>query len=183
MKILFTGRKTRPNRALKTFIEEKLAKLDRVLDVALDAHVTLTLEKHRCLAEVLVKARTATLTARAEARSFQEAVILCIDRLHARAKKHHDRLRERGKRGASRAARWQGVPALGEVPRGGDRRLSARAVRMSRISAKPMSVEEALHQVRGSLDPFVVFLNAESQQIAVLYRRPDGRFHLFEAEA
>jgi putative sigma-54 modulation protein len=183
MKILFTGRKARPNRALRDFAEEKLAKLERVLDVVIDAHVILSLEKHRCIAEVIVKARTATLTARAEAKSFQEAVISCVDRLLAQAKKHHDRMRERHKRGRVRAPRRRVAPSFDEELRGGDGGEPSTVVRMGRISARPMSVDEALLHARRSRDPFVVFLNAESNQIAVLYKRRDGRFGLFEAEA
>jgi putative sigma-54 modulation protein len=181
MKILFTGRKTRPNRALREFAEEKLAKLERLLDVVIDAHVILSLEKHRCLAEIIVKARTTTLTARAEAKSFQEAIISCVERLLAQAKKHHDRMREHHKR--ARAPRRRAAPSFDEELRGGDGGEPSTVVRMGRISAKPMSVDEALLHARGSRDPFVVFLNAESHQIAVLYKRRDGRFGLFEAEA
>ncbi len=183
MKILFTGRKTRPNRALKTFAEDKLAKLERVLDVVLEAHVILTLEKHTCHAEIIVKARTATLTARGQGEAFQDAVLVCVDRLMAQAKKHRDRLRQRRKRGAARDRLGRLAAPSRETPPSGDGGERPRVVRMGRIPAKPMSLDEALLQVRGSRDPFVVFLNAESQQIAVLYKRTDGRFGLVETEA
>ncbi len=54
---------------------------------------------------------------------------------------------------------------------------------MGLVPAKPMSVTEALDQARDSRDPFVIFVNEESQQIAVIYKRSDGRFGLVETEA
>ena len=183
MKVLFTGRKTRIGRALKAFTEEKLTKLERVLDAILDAHVILSLEKHRCLAEIIFKARTVTLTARAEGDTFQDAVMLCVDRLMAQAKKHHDRMRDRRKGGRERTAPRRLAPGRGNRRGSGDGDARAGVVRMGRVPAKPMSVTEALLQARSSRDPFVVFLNEESQQIAVIYKRSDGRFGLVEPEA
>ena len=54
---------------------------------------------------------------------------------------------------------------------------------MGRVPAKPMSVEEALLQVRASRESVLIFRNADSQQVAVLFRRADGRFGLIEEEA
>ena len=181
MKVLFTGRKTRLGRALKAFTEEKLTKLERVLDTILDTHVILTLQKRSCLAEIIVKARTVKLTARADAETFQDAVIVCVDRLMAQAKKHHDRIRGRRKRGRTASRRIASTRV--------NRRSSGKSgepagvVHMGLVPAKPMSVTEALVQARGSRDPFVVFVNEESQQIAVIYKRSDGRFGLVETEA
>ena len=183
MKVLFTGRKTRLGRALKAFTEEKLSKLERVTDTILDTHVILTLEKHSCLAEIIVKVRTAKLTARAEGETFQDAVNICVDRLMAQAKKHHDRIRERRKRGRERTAprRTTSTRRNRRVsPESGDQ---GGVVHMGRVPAKPMSVTEALVQARDSRDPFVVYLNEESQQISVIYKRSDGRFGLVETEA
>ncbi len=183
MKVLFTGRKTRLGRALKVFTEEKLTKLERVLATILDTHVILTLEKHNCLAEIIVKARTVKLTARAEGETFQDAVMVCVDRLMAQAKKHHDRIRERRKRGRERTPARRTASARGKRRASGEGGERADVVHMGRIPAKPMSVTEALVQARDSRDPFVVSLNEESQQITVIYKRSDGRFGLVETEA
>ncbi|MCZ6696030.1 MAG: ribosome-associated translation inhibitor RaiA [Acidobacteria bacterium] len=182
MKVLFTGRKTRIGVALKVFTEEKLAKIERVLDAMLDTHVILTLEKHSCLAEIIFKARTVTLTARGEGHTFQDAVMVCVDRLMAQAKKHHDRKRKRRERGRERGAPRRLAPGRGKRRASGDGDARASVVRMGRVPAKPMSVTEALLQARDLPDPFVVFLNEESQRIAVIYKRSDGRFGLVEPE-
>jgi putative sigma-54 modulation protein len=47
---------------------------------------------------------------------------------------------------------------------------------------KPMNVDEAALQLDLSNDPFLVFLNADSQQVNVLYTKNDGSFGLIEQE-
>jgi len=56
-------------------------------------------------------------------------------------------------------------------------------IRVSARPVKPMSIEEALLQVRGTEKEFLVFRNASSRQISVLYRRKDGNYGLIEPEA
>lgn len=185
MTILYTGRKADLTPVLKELTEKKLGKLGRFLGEIQDAHVILTLEKHRHLTEIVVKGRLATLTARSEAADFRDSVVLCIDRLLVQARKHRERRakerRREGRRSSPRrGGETLGAPALAGAA--GSDNDHPRVVRMGRIPAKPMSVEEALLQVRGSRDPFLIFRNAESQQLAVIFRRSDGRFGLVEEE-
>jgi ribosome hibernation promoting factor len=185
MTILFTGRKADLTPALKQFAESKLGKLERVLDDIQEAHVILELDKHRHRCETVVKSRTTTLTARADGGDFRVSVAQCVDRLVAQAKKHHGRLTGRSRReGARSSPRRARVAELALALSPGEPAPEEhRVVRMGSVPVKPMSVDEALLQVRGSRDLFLVFRNTESQQVTVLFRRPDGRFGLVEAEA
>lgn len=182
MTILFTGRQADLSDGLKTFTEKKLAKLERFLDSLQDAHVILKAEKHRRLAEIIIKTRVATLTARGEAADFRDAIGISADRLLAQAKRHHERLAKERKRAGMRASP-RGVETAapgGASPAAGDHPA---VVRMGSIPAKPMSLEEAILQAGRSPDPVLVFRNVESQTVAVLFRRADGRFGLVEEEA
>ena len=60
-------------------------------------------------------------------------------------------------------------------------RLSA-VLRRKRVAIKPMSVEEASLQMELLNHDFFVFLNAESGQVNVVYRRRDGNYGLIEPE-
>ena len=184
MKILFTGRKAYLDRSLKSFAEEKLGKLERVVNGIVDAHVILKVEKHRRLAEIVVKTRSNTLTARSEATEFREAIIRCVDRLVTQGRKHHGRSRQRRRQHANTdTPRAAAALAIQNSPMSESDDGKPRVVRMGRIPAKPMSIDEALLQVRDSRDPFLVFTHVESQQVAVLFLRPDGRYGLVEAES
>ena len=58
-----------------------------------------------------------------------------------------------------------------------------RIIRARRYDVKPMSVDEAAMEVGASRDAFVVFRNDATEQINVLFRRPDGNLGLIEPEA
>jgi putative sigma-54 modulation protein len=45
-----------------------------------------------------------------------------------------------------------------------------------------MSLEEAAHDLETAEMDFLVFRNAESDRMSVMYRRPDGRLGLIEGE-
>jgi putative sigma-54 modulation protein len=55
-------------------------------------------------------------------------------------------------------------------------------VRSEEVFAEPMSLEEAVEQLRRSRDDVLVFRDASTQGLAVLHRRKDGKFGLIEPE-
>ena len=57
-----------------------------------------------------------------------------------------------------------------------------RVVRASRTAVKPMSVEDAALQVDAGTETFVVFRNAETDAVSILYRRKDGNLGLIEPD-
>jgi putative sigma-54 modulation protein len=180
MTILYTGRKANLTPALKAAAEGKLEKLEKVLGDILDARVILKREKHRQVAEIKVKARARTLTAKGEATEFTEAIGVAADRLLAQARRHNDRRNARRKGSAP----WK-VAGRGRAPEP-ERPEPAAIPEMVRIGSHrvlPMSVREALLRARDESHEVLVFRDLASQQVAVLYRRQDGQYGLVETEA
>ena len=66
MKIDITGRQINVTPALREFTEEKLTKLERVLDGPVEAHVVLGISKHRHTAELQILARNTVLSGAVE---------------------------------------------------------------------------------------------------------------------
>ena len=180
MRILFTGRKAHLTPEIRSFAESKLARLERVLDDVLDAHVILKREKHRHVAEIVVKARTTTLTAEAVGTEFLDSIGPCVDRLIAQARKHTGRLKTRRQgRGAWQGRRRRVAEPGPEAPADED---APGLVRMGRVAIRAMSLREALLRAQEN-GPIVVFRDAASKEVGVIFQRPDGRFGLLEMEA
>ena len=57
-----------------------------------------------------------------------------------------------------------------------------RIVKNTRYAVKPMSIEDAALRVDGDADALVVFRNAETDAVSILYRRKDGNLGLIEPE-
>ena len=189
MPILFTGRKADLTPALREFAAEKLGKLARFAGDDPDAHVILTREKHRHVAEVVAHSRIGTLTARADAGDIEDALRACLSRVLAQAKKHRALRAREPKRRAMKASprargarRGAGVMMEGDgAPPGDDD--GTIVVPMGRVPVKPMSIEEAVLEMQASPESFLVFRDADTRRVAVLVRRADGRFGLIEPEA
>jgi putative sigma-54 modulation protein len=181
MRILFTGRKAHLTPALKALAESRLQKLEKFLGAILDSHVILSREKHRRVAEIVVKARARTLTAKGEAVEFEDALAVCTERLLTQARRVSSRRTDRRKgRGP-----WEG-PRRGVVPEvpasdGGSDGVPE-VILMGRIAVRPMSVREAILRAQDAEPPVLVFRDLASQQVSVLFRRPDGQFGLVETE-
>ena len=86
-----------------------------------------------------------------------------------------DRIRERKPRVSPRRA-------VARSPRGGES-APAPALVSRRVSPKPMSVEEAVMQLGLRPDQFLVFTNATTEAVNVLYRRKNGGLGLIEPVA
>ena len=55
-----------------------------------------------------------------------------------------------------------------------------RIIRSRRYSIKPMTAEEAVLIVEESADQFLVFRDADTDRIGVIYKRKDGNYGLIE---
>jgi putative sigma-54 modulation protein len=179
MTIVYTGRKAGLTPALKAAAEAKLEKLEKVLGDILDAHVILTREKRRQVAEIIVKAKNRTLTARGEAPDSAEAIGVAGERLLAQARRHSDRRADRRRgRGPWKAPRRKSaaepVEAVAVLPE---------VVRLGSFQVRAMSVKEALLRARDEGPEVLVFRDLASEQVAFLFRRPDGQYGLVETES
>jgi putative sigma-54 modulation protein len=181
VQIEYTGRHTEVTAGLRKLAERKLAKLEKVQRGITRVHVILTSDKHRQIAEVTVHSPHLDLTALEESDDLSLSLSTVIEKLTRQAQKHLGKVRQRKRRGARAVGEplWSGVvaPAEGNGGRG------ARVVQSRRFVAKPMTVDEAALAVDSAADGLVVFRDADTSKLSVLYRRKDGNLGLIEPEA
>lgn len=197
MKLEMTGRHVNVTPALRTFTREKIAKIGKWVGERTEIHIILTVEKHRHIAEIVVRGKNLKLSAREVTADMYSSIGECVEKLERQAKKHKEKLETRRRRSAASGPVPSAEATYGaavRAPRGraGSGRRSQldgldgdgapRIVRTETFSKKPMSVEEAALQVRQSDLEFVVFRNERSQEVNVLYRRRDGSLGLIEPE-
>jgi putative sigma-54 modulation protein len=103
-----------------------------------------------------------------------------IDKLTRQAQHQLGKWRGRKRRAAGRTpALWSGVLAANDARESG----RPRVIRTRRFVAKPMTVDEAILEVGTSEEGLVVYRDAETERVSVLYRRKDGHLGLIEPEA
>jgi putative sigma-54 modulation protein len=157
-------------------IDQKIAKIDRLFPKLIEARVTLATERHRRLAEVTLQAKRATFHAEGDASDFHAAIDEALATLVAQIRRKKERVSAKKPRPGR--ARQVSQPAAGGPGEVGDE--PAPSVMVRRTSVKPMSLEEAVDQLRLRADGLLVFRNARTRAVNVLRRRPDGGVELVE---
>jgi putative sigma-54 modulation protein len=143
--------------------------------------VILTQEKHRHKAEVLLKADALSITGQEETTDSFSSIDAVVDNLERQLKKQKRKKNPQKHKSSHEdmAWRYQMQQSSAEGPEEG----SEPEVIVSRnVFAKPMSLEEAVMQMRVSENEFIVFTDSSNEKISVLYRRKDGNFGLIEPE-
>ena len=179
MRLDITGRHVDITPDIRELIDKRLVRLGRLLnDSAISAQVILTKEKYRHRTEIVVHARgDRTLRGRGEGTGWPAALRQSSEKIEQQAQKVKGKWAERKRKGAG--ARTIEVPANGDAVNAGP---TARIVRARRYPVKPMSVEDAALQVNADRESFVVFRNADTDAISILYRRKDGNLGLIEPD-
>jgi ribosome hibernation promoting factor len=193
MRLELTGRHIRITPVIRRLTDQRLAPMLRLLnDSAVSAPVVLTKVKTRVHAEVTLHARGEHfLHGEATDRDVDTALSAAADKVDRQVRSLKSRW-SKGKRQGLSVARVASAVAPPEpgrrAPAAGARAIAAdrralRIVRARRYEVKPMSVDEAALEVVDGADTFLVFRNAATDTINVLFRRSDGNLGLIEPEA
>jgi putative sigma-54 modulation protein len=176
MNVTVTFRHVRPTEALRKYAEEKVGRVSRYLHRPMEAHVILSVLKKNHRAEISLLANGTSLFSDEETGDLYSAIDLALDKIERQVKKLN------AKRKSHQGEGHAGVRLSVLSAEPGDERGVREVVRTRRIPAKPMSVEEAMMQLDLTDDEFLVFRNARSESLSVLYRRKDGNYGLIESD-
>ncbi len=190
MSVECTGRNIEVTSSLKELARRQTQQLERRLGGPATVRVVLSHEKHRFGAEVIASHRRRHWKAQEEtAGDPRAAVTLAFEKIDAQAKKDLGRrrdLKHRGTPGGSIRGTRIAAAEPAEAGREAETASPAtvRIVRsgQQRLPVKPMSAEEAGLRLENSRQEFLVFRDATSEKISVLYKRRDGDFGLIVPE-
>lgn len=159
---------------LKAYLQEKLDRLDKLLDNPAEANVALSVEKHRHIAEVNISADRLTVIGKEETSDLYSAIDMVSDKLEKQIKKGKQKTRRH--RSASRS-KPMGMPPGENAFTEED---PAKEILIRNIEYKPMDIDEAALQMELTEDSFLVFTNSKTERVNVIYRRNDGNFGLIQ---
>jgi putative sigma-54 modulation protein len=191
MRLELRGHNADVTPGLRRFVEEKLAKVARLLnDRAVSAHAILSIEKRRRIADITLHARGERfLHGLGDSSNWGTSLTQAIAKISHQAQKLKTRQKDKRHRLTAPADGVlepiaKSVKARPAAAAKKERRArTLRPVRTSRDPIKPMSIADAAREIEAGGDGVVVFRNADSQTISVLYRRRNGDLTLVEAEA
>jgi putative sigma-54 modulation protein len=176
MRINYTGRQVELTPAQVRKINAQFATIGKLLDGKdqREAHVVVSHERHLHRAEITVNYQNHPLVSIESDPELFVAIHGAIQKLEKQAIKVRAKWRDT-KRSPREAPEAQPVSGRGAEPQ------TAREVfRVNHKGRKPMTLDEALLEMEGGRN-YLVYVDAVSNQVCMLVRRPDGNFDLVEA--
>lgn len=175
MDITVTFRHTEPIESLKVYAEEKVSKIKKYLDSPVEAHIVLTVEKFRHQADVTLSVNGARIKGVEETGDMYSAIDQVMDKIEKQVKRHLSKIRSH---------RSENLKEERSVSEEVDETTAVTheepVIEIEKMVAKPMDPEEAALQLNLSRQDFLVFRNAKSREINVVYKRGDGNLGLIE---
>jgi putative sigma-54 modulation protein len=173
MQAIISARGLSISKTYKDTLTQRLAKLEPMFPGIVEAKIVLSKEKHRRTAALTLVAKRHTFRSEETASDLETAVDVAVDALARQVREMKDRVKNRKARSAPRRApapARAGASPMAEVV-------------VTRVSLELMPLAAAVEQLRASRDEFLVFANATTDVVSVLYRRGDGGFGLIEPVA
>jgi putative sigma-54 modulation protein len=156
---------------LKSYVSDKLNRLDKYLYNPAEANVVLSVEKFRHTAEINIIGDRLNIIGKEETEDMYSAIDMVMDKLEKQIKKNKQKVRDR------RPGKGKDRSNIVE-PMSGDE--EEQRVVIQNIVYKPMDIDEAIMQMDLMKGNFLVFTNSQSDKVNVLYRRNDGNYGLIQ---
>lgn len=173
MTITYTARKVTLRDNFKERVEKKLAKFQKIFSDKAEAHVVVTVEKNRQTVEITIRDNKMIYRAESTMSEMNDALDRVVDILMRQIRKNKTRLEKRVKAG--------GIDALtAEMPAQEEPEEEYQVVRKKQVMLKPISVEEAILEMNMINHDFFMFINAETDEMNVVYRRANGNYGVLE---
>lgn len=159
MNTAYVARKVTLTDSFKERAEQKLKKLDKFFD-DVKAQVTVSTQKEKASVELTVWANGMIFRAEAQDTDKLDALDEAIENLIRRIRKNKTRLQKKVKESAFE------VPAESVAEE-----VDYDVIRTKEVPLRPMSLDEAILQMNMLGHSFFMFLNGETGDVNVVYRR------------
>ncbi len=161
---------------LKALVTKKLSKFDKFFGDEAEAFVTFNRRHGQECLEVTISANGTLFRAEKKNSTFNNAIDECVEVIERQIRKNKTRLEKRLRAGAF-------VPAEGDGMNGTEETEADEIItRTKKFPIKPMTPDEAILQMNLIGHNFFVFVDQDSEETCVVYKRDDGNFGLIVPE-
>ena len=187
MNVTVTGRHMEMTDALKSYINTGLGKLTTHFDKVIDADVILDVQKHRHIAEINLHANGLRVHGKEDSSDMYASVDAVLAKLEKQIRKFKERINRHQPRRAREARDYQHAILSTTLQEDNTETITKtdghRVVLHEKLPMEPMIIDEAIMQLELVEDqPFLVFSNADTSHVNVIYKRNDGTFGLIEPQ-
>lgn len=173
MRVTIYGKNIDVTEGLKNTLEKKLSKFDKYFSPDIETTATLSTQRNKHILELTIQLNGTILRAEESTDDMYVSIDKAIDKIEGQLRKYKTKIEKKQKdhttiRFDSLLSSQDGTANESQI------------VRTKKFAIKPMSSEEASLQMDLLGHNFFVFLNSDSDEVNVVYKRKDGNYGLIE---
>ncbi|QEH70646.1 ribosome-associated translation inhibitor RaiA [Cellulosilyticum sp. ST5] len=173
MKYNISGKNIELTAALENAVEEKIVKLDKYFNDSVMAQITLSVEKLSHIIEITIPFNGSVLRAEVEGKNMYNIMDDAVAVIEKQINKYKNRLRDKHRNTVS-----EFTPSFLEEDASDE--VALKIEKTKKFAIKPMSAEEAVLQMELVGHNFFVYLDGETEEVNVVYKRKNGTYGLIE---
>ena len=177
MKYLFTGKNLTVKDDLKDLAYKKLGKFEKFFSEDTEVHVVFSYLKNYQIVEATIRHGALTLRAEAKTDDMMTSMEKVANNIARQLRKNKTRLEKRIHSGGYLSPDFVNYE-VDDVEEEGNYTL----VKTKKFEIKPMDLDEAILQMNLIGHEFFVFVNSETNQTSVVYKRKSGDYGLLEPQ-
>ena len=175
MRITITGKNIELTDGLKEAVTERLSKLEKYFAPETEAHVTLSVEKERQKVEVTIPMKGSYIRSEQESSDMYVSIDLVEEVIERQLKKYRTKLVTKQQNAAA-------VFKQDFLDEKSEDDEEIKIIRTKKFDMKPMYPEDACVEMELLGHDFYVFINAETEDVNVVYKRKGNTYGLIEPE-
>ena len=178
MEIFVRGDKIKVTKAIQDYAQEKLGRIEKYLGDSnnVRATVMVNVKGHNQKVEVTIPLKTVILRAEETRDDLYAAIVVVVDKLERQIRKNKTKLQSKKmKENFSKDFMLDSIEKI-------DEENEDKIVKRKKIEVKPMSEEEAILQMELLEHQFYIFRDADTNNVAVVYKRNEGNYGIIESE-
>ena len=174
MQYIIRGDKIKVTDSMKNYLEEKLGKLEKYLKESDDirANVVVKVRNKDQIVEITIPLKTIILRSEEQQDDFYKAVDKTIDKLERQIRKNKTRLSKHNK-SVKEFILTEDEPLIEK---------NDNIVKRKKVDVKPMNEEEAVLQMELLGHQFYMYLDSDTNNYCVVYKRKDEGYGVLESE-
>ena len=176
MKFIISGRNIDITDGLRSAVEDKLGKLEKFFTDDTEIHVTLSVEKERQKIEVTIPVKGNIIRSEQVSNDMYVPIDLVEEIIERQLRKYRKKIIDK----KQNAGTFQ--QAFIEKDFEDENTNEIKIIRTKKFGFKPMYPEDACVQMELLGHNFFVFLNAETEEVNVVYKRKGNTYGLIEPD-
>lgn len=178
-----TFKKIDPSDSLKDYVQKKLDRFDKMLESPAEAHVVLSVEKIRHIAEINLICDKMKIHAKEASESMYSSIDAVMDKIKSQITKSKEKHKKHMSGGKKASIKNEQTPFSGPSLKEEAASFEpADEIIPETLDTKPMDIDDAVIALNSGKENFFVFNNARTEHINVLYRRNNGEIGLIQPE-